>query len=509
MADTMLDSSTGNLPGSSTADILAASGLNPSAIAPPSATDTLGAQGSFLPAGTTPIATDVTGTAVGAPANTSTGNPVLDAIMSGGSSALSAIQGMSPTTMAALGMAGANLLTNQRMGSSSSQIPAQLKILGEEAKTTGATVAANQADIAAKAKEAVTGAAQPAIDLSKNLISQYQSGAIPAGAAFDINRWKQEAIAQSRQYWTNAGPKFSSMAQQDEANINAQAASMTETARQGLLTSGLAALNTALQGAGLGLSADQMAMQAAGVPLTAEQLAQNPLLAAVQMQAQQDTALMQSQQNAMNSLFLMTALAGKTGGTATNPATAALTGAAGVLASAAGTAAGKAIGSAVGGATGPSTADILSSAGLATPTATAPASAVDTLGVQGDLMTPATDMTGFSTGETAASAFGPSAASSLGIEGATAGDFAQSGLYDMATGGAPLTADAAVEAANAGTLVNASGMAVDVASLASMIGPVMAVGSLLPGFSQGVGNIVSDVGGGFVSAVKDFFGGLF
>ncbi len=129
----------------------------------------------------------------------------------------------------------------------------------------------------------LTSIGKPASDAANTLLAQYQSGQIPASTQFDINKWRDQSIAAARSRYAGMGD--SSTLRNAISSIEAEAAAMTDKARQGLLTSGLQAL-----GVGAG-----------------------PLTAAAQASAAQDTNFANSQGSALNSLMLLQAMqAGKT-----------------------------------------------------------------------------------------------------------------------------------------------------------------------------------------------------
>ena len=122
--------------------------------------------------------------------------------------------------------------------------------------------------------------AQPVQAISDSLLSQYQAGTISPSTSFDIQKWKNQQIAQTNNYYAKAGIPDSSAAKSALANIEAKAVAMEDQARQGLLTQGLAA---------------------AGV-------AAGPASAAITAQAQQDQNLQQASGSALNSLMLLQAM---------------------------------------------------------------------------------------------------------------------------------------------------------------------------------------------------------
>lgn len=77
----------------------------------------------------------------------------------------------------------------------------------------------------------------------QRLLAQYQSGQINPGDQYAIDQWKQSAIAQSRQYFAQAGQSDSSQAKEAEKQIEAQAVNMRQTALQNILQQGLSVLN--------------------------------------------------------------------------------------------------------------------------------------------------------------------------------------------------------------------------------------------------------------------------
>lgn len=121
---------------------------------------------------------------------------------------------------------------------------------------------------------------QPAQDISTTLLDQYKTGQINPSTSFDIQQWKNQQIASTKNYYAKAGIPDSSAAQSAIANIEAKAVAMEDQARQGLLSSGL---------------------QAAGV-------AAGPASAAITAQAQQDQQLSQASGSALQSLMLLQAM---------------------------------------------------------------------------------------------------------------------------------------------------------------------------------------------------------
>lgn len=97
-----------------------------------------------------------------------------------------------------------------------------------------------QGQATAKAMSGV-GAAQR--EQGQALLNQYKSGQINPGDQYAIEQWKSNALAQSRQYFAQSGQTDSSQAKAAEAQIEAQAVNMHQTALQSILQQGLSTLN--------------------------------------------------------------------------------------------------------------------------------------------------------------------------------------------------------------------------------------------------------------------------
>lgn len=216
----------------------------------------LGTLGGAAPLAALPAAAAAPGVAGGAGGGGAAGG----ASAAGGGSFIDKLIGSiknNPLTAAGLGLNVASQLNNNKKSNS----------LSDQLKATGA----------------------PALTAGNDLISQYESGQIPSSTAFDIQKWQDQQIAAARQRYHAMGD--STALANTEAQIRAQAQAMTDTARQGLLTSGLQAL----------------------------QVGQGPIASAAQAQAQQDSALSSSMGSALNSLLLLQALS--KGGTTAAAAT--------------------------------------------------------------------------------------------------------------------------------------------------------------------------------------------
>lgn len=156
-----------------------------------------------------------------------------------------------PLTAGALGLNAVSALSQRN---SAKQVPAQLKAIG-----------------------------QPAADVSNSLLADYQAGRVAPGADFDINKWEQQQIAAANSYYSRAGMPDSTAKLAKIRDIQAQAQSLRDKSRAGLLDGGLKALG----------------------------IAQGPLSSAVTAQASQDQAFMQSQGQALQALMLLQAMQNK------------------------------------------------------------------------------------------------------------------------------------------------------------------------------------------------------
>lgn len=83
----------------------------------------------------------------------------------------------------------------------------------------------------------------PQRDVGNQLIAQYQRGELSPSDSYNISQWENSAIAQSRQYFANAGQSDSAAAMESERAIHAQAASMKDQSLRALLTIGTNLLN--------------------------------------------------------------------------------------------------------------------------------------------------------------------------------------------------------------------------------------------------------------------------
>lgn len=92
-------------------------------------------------------------------------------------------------------------------------------------------------------KKAMAGVGAPQREQGQRLLAQYQSGQINPGDQYAIDQWKAGAIAQSRQYFAQAGQSDSSQAKEAEKQIEAQAVNMRQTALNNILQQGLSVLN--------------------------------------------------------------------------------------------------------------------------------------------------------------------------------------------------------------------------------------------------------------------------
>lgn len=101
--------------------------------------------------------------------------------------------------------------------------------------------------------------------VAQQQIADAQAGKINASDQASIDQWKQGAIAKAKQYYAQAGMSDSSMANDAIAQIEQQATTMHEQARQNLLQAGINTLNITdkYQQAAVGaeMSADQNAGQ--------------------------------------------------------------------------------------------------------------------------------------------------------------------------------------------------------------------------------------------------------
>ena len=124
--------------------------------------------------------------------------------------------------------------------------------------------------------------AQPMSNLSQSLLSQYQSGTVPSGTAFDIAQWEQQQISAIKGMAAKSGGTGvnSTMVNEQIGRVRAQAEAMRSQASQGLLNS---------------------AMQAMGMANTAEGNAATA-------QARADSAFMDAQSNAAKVLAMITAV---------------------------------------------------------------------------------------------------------------------------------------------------------------------------------------------------------
>lgn len=108
--------------------------------------------------------------------------------------------------------------------------------------------------------------ATPAQTTSASILDQFNKGQLNASDQYSIAKWAEDTKAKKQQYYQQAGLADSSMAQQDIAQIDAQAGAMRDQALQNMLQGGLAAAgiaNTATgQAVQLQMQQDQQAQQA-------------------------------------------------------------------------------------------------------------------------------------------------------------------------------------------------------------------------------------------------------
>ena len=108
--------------------------------------------------------------------------------------------------------------------------------------------------------------ATPAQNVSTQILDQYQKGQLNPADQYNIAKWAQDTKAAKQQYYAQAGLADSSMAQQDIAQVDAQASAMRDQALQNMLQGGLNAAgiaNTAVgQAVQLQIAQDQQAQQA-------------------------------------------------------------------------------------------------------------------------------------------------------------------------------------------------------------------------------------------------------
>lgn len=191
---------------------------------------------------------------------------------------LSGITGNQLLTGASVGLMGLNAINQKKAGST----------LAKDLTAAGQPASSTAADLLQQSK---TG---PLATTANSLIADYQSGKINSSTQFDIDKWKQQQIAATKNYYAKAGIPDSSAALHAVSQIEAQAEAMQDAARQNLLTQGIAAFN----------SNNALTGQA----LSAEQLAQQPLIAAATANANSDQALSSASASALNSLLLLQAL---------------------------------------------------------------------------------------------------------------------------------------------------------------------------------------------------------
>ena len=112
----------------------------------------------------------------------------------------------------------------------------------------------------------LAGAAAPSQAVSNSILAQYQSGQLNAADQYSIAKWAQDTKASKQAYYAKAGLADSSMAQQDIAQVDAQAGAMRDQALQNMLQGGLNAAGIANSALGnavqLQMQQDQQAQQA-------------------------------------------------------------------------------------------------------------------------------------------------------------------------------------------------------------------------------------------------------
>jgi len=161
-----------------------------------------------------------------------TGQPVPATTGGAASGAGAAAKGMSNAQKIALGLTGANALLGKKQ--------------------------ALNPDLMA--------GATPAQTTSNSILDQFNKGQLNASDQYNIAKWSQDAKASKQQYYAQAGLADSSMAKQDIASVDAQAAAMRDQALNNMLQSGLNAAGIANSATGqavqLQMQQDQQAQQA-------------------------------------------------------------------------------------------------------------------------------------------------------------------------------------------------------------------------------------------------------
>jgi hypothetical protein len=133
-----------------------------------------------------------------------------------------------------------------------------------------------------KMQQELANLGKPAQDVSNQVLSQYQSGQIPAAQEQDIKSWEDQSIANIKGFYARAGLGDSSMEQDQIASIKEQGVAMRDKARQNLLQSGL----------------------------SAAQVGQGPLASSITMKAGQDQQFMQSLMQMASTLAFLNSMKG-------------------------------------------------------------------------------------------------------------------------------------------------------------------------------------------------------
>jgi hypothetical protein len=133
-----------------------------------------------------------------------------------------------------------------------------------------------------KMQQELANLGKPAQDVSNQVLSQYQSGQIPAAQEQDIKSWEDQSIANIKGFYARAGLGDSSMEQDQIASIKEQGVAMRDKARQNLLQSGL----------------------------SAAQVGQGPLASSITMRAGQDQQFMQSLMQMASTLAFLNSMKG-------------------------------------------------------------------------------------------------------------------------------------------------------------------------------------------------------
>jgi hypothetical protein len=144
---------------------------------------------------------------------------------------------------------------------------------------------------AQSAADQLKGVAQPASDVSNQLLGQYKSGTLNPSDAFAIAQWSQQQTASIKNYYAQAGLSNSSMEASALSQVGAQADAMRSQALTAMMNSGL---------------------QAAG-------LAQGPQVAAVNASVAADQQLSQASSSFMAALAKMNTQQTGTTSTTTTP----------------------------------------------------------------------------------------------------------------------------------------------------------------------------------------------